>query len=304
MIELVCCQGWGKRLRDIMLLAVLLLLSALVHRASASVGLPFLRLSPGARGAALAEAVAALRDVEAAAANPAALQALNQRSIGLAHSFWIQGIHYDYLSLAINTGQSTWGLAAQVSQADGLERRTGPTGEPQGVFGVYDGALSLTWAHAWTARLRLGGSVKILRQVVATRTANGAGFDGGILYDLGDRFHLGLAVCHLGRMGALNRQAAHLPSTLRLGMAYTGWPRWLISGEAQRGRGRATTLHLGIERAVDQRLTVRGGYHYADTRGLTAGLGLAINNWTLDYAFLPIGSGLGEAHRFSVQLHR
>jgi len=281
-----------------------LLLLLLIGRVAADPGLPFLRLGAGARGAALAGAETALSSAEAAAVNPAGLQARRQRSIGLAHSAWIQDIRHDYLSLAFAAGETTWGLAAQLSQADDLERRVGPSAEPLGVFGVYAGALSLTWARPWGARLRAGASLKLIRQAIAAETASGAAVDLGILCDLSDHLRLGMALRDLGRLDDLDRSATDLPSALRLGMAYAGLSRFLFSAEAQRVRGGSTTLHLGTECAVDERLTLRAGYQNADARGLAAGLGLAIGDWNVDYAFVPFGSGLGEAHRLSVQLHR
>ena len=283
---------------------VSLLFLLLLGRATADPGLPFLRLGAGARGAALAEAETALPSAEAAAVNPAALRVRRQRSIGLAHSAWIQDIRHDYLSLAFAAEQATWGLAFQLSQAADLERRVGPSTEPLGVFGVYAGALSLTYARPWGTRLRAGASLKLIRQAIAAETASGAALDLGILCDLADHLRLGLALRDLGRLNDLDQSATDLPSALRLGLAYAGLSRLLFSAEVQRARGGSTTLHLGTECAVDERLTLRAGYQNADARGLAAGLGLAIGAWNVDYAFIPFGSGLGDAHRLSVQLHR
>ena len=290
-------------MRPAIRLACLLLL-LLTNRPTADPGLPFLRLGAGARGAALAEAETALPSAEAAAVNPAALQARRQRSISLAHSAWVQDIRHDYLSLAFASGPAVWGLAAQLSQADDLERRVGPSTEPLGVFGVYAGALSLTYARPWGTRLRAGASLKLIRQAIADQTASGAALDLGVLCNLATHLRLGLALRDLGRLNDLDRRSTDLPSALRLGLAYTGLSRLLFSVEAQSAQGTSTTLHLGTECAIDERLTLRAGYQNADARGLAAGLGLAVGDWNVDYAFVPFGSGLGDAHRLSVQLHR
>jgi hypothetical protein len=286
-------------------LSLLMLLLLPLHAAAETVGMPFLRLNAGARGAALAEAVTALPDAEAASANPAALRADGRRTFAFTHAAWIQSIRHDYLSALFAGERSTWAVTAQLSQADDLERRTGPTTDPLGHFGVYDGAVGLSYARAWTTRLRLGGTVRLIRQAIATRTATGAALDLGALRSLGDHLHLGLAVLrNLGGMSALGEEATSLPRSGRLGLSYTGFSHLLVSGEIQRAQGSATSLHLGAEWTATRRLTLRGGYQTTDSRHLSAGLGLKTDRWSVDYAFIPFDSGLGEAHRLSLQLHR
>ena len=284
--------------------AALFLSLWLAQMAAPSVGLPFLRLSSGPRGAALGEATTALLDVEATSANPAALQGHSAHSFAFTHGAWIQEISHDYFSLVFTGQQQTWGIAARFSQADQIERRSGPTAEPLGTFGVYDGALSLTYAHRWNRRLRVGASLKLIRQAIATQTATGAALDMGLLYAFGEHVHLGLALRDLGRMNDLAQTATKLPRGARLGVAYTGLSHLLVSLEAQQVRGGSTTLHLGGEWAVTDKLALRGGYQNAESRGLSLGAGLSAGRWSVEYAFIPFKSGLGEAHRLGVQLHR
>ena len=283
---------------------LLMLLLLPLHVAAETVGMPFLRLNAGARGAALAEAVTALPDAEAASANPAALRTDGRRTLAFTHVAWIQSIRHDYLSALFAGKRSTWAVTAQLSQADDLERRTGPTTDPLGSFGVYDGAVGLSYARVWTTYLRLGGSVRLIRQAIATRTATGAAFDLGALRSLGDYLHLGFAVRNLGGMSALGESATSLPRSGRLGLSYTRLPHLLVSGEIQRARGSSISLHLGAEWTATRRLTLRAGYQTTDSRHLSAGLGLKTERWSVDYAFVPFDSGLGEAHRLSLQLHR
>jgi len=248
--------------------------------------------------------MAAIVDPEAMAANPAALQARGRRSFNFTHSAWIQDITHDELSLVSTGVESTWGIAARIFQADGLERRTRPTAEPLGTFGVYEGTVGLAWARRLRPSLRVGGQLKLIRQAIATETASGAAVDLGLLYTFGQRLCLGLALRHLGRMDDLAQTSTRLPRAGRLGVAFTGLSRLLVSLETQRVRGGSTTLHLGSEYVVTDRLTVRGGYQNADSRHLSLGLGLRAGSWTVEYAFVPFESGLGEAHRLGVHLHR
>lgn len=273
-----------------------------VSLASAEVGFPFLVLGSGARGAALAEAMTALGDEEAASVNPAALRVRGRRTFALTHGAWVQDLSHDCLSLVFAGPESVWGIAAQIVQAEGIERRVGPTAEPLGTFGVYEGSIGVNYARPWHSRLWMGAGLKAIRQVVATQTASGAALDLGVMVALGDRLHLGAAVRNLGRMDELDREATPLPRMVRLGLVYRPLPSLLISWEAQQIRSRDATLHLGGEWRLADRLAVRGGYQTADGRGLSVGFGLTFRSWVVDYAFVPLRAGLGEGHRLGVQL--
>ena len=277
-----------------LLFAVLLALPVTLS----ATGLPSLRLSGGARAAALAEAVTALPDAQAL--NPAALQSRGQ-SAAFSHATWIQGTRQDYLHLAWARGQSVWGLSGQLWQTDDLERRTGPSTAPLGHFGVYEGAAGLSYARRMD-RLRVGLRLNVIRQSISTDNASGASADFGLIYAIDPRLHFGASLRNLGSMGKLNRQATDLPLEARLGAAYTGFTDLLITVEAQQARDGDLTFHLGGEYHAGERLRLRAGYQNAENRNLSAGLGLVTGRWIIDYAYVPFSSGLGDAHRITLLL--
>lgn len=266
-------------------------------------GLPFLRLSAGARLLAMGEAAAAVADAEAASANPAAL-ALSAPGIGLSHSQWIQGLQLERLNLVGRRGMATYGLGLSLAHVDGLERRTGPTAEPLGEFGVYDAAVSLTYARPWSPDLHLGVNIDLIRQSIYTHTASGLAVDLGAVYRAHPNLYLGLALGNLGRMGDLDRQATDLPLLARAGLAYSGLPRLHLAVDTQWVRDDGTDARFGAEYALRDGFYLRGGYQTAANRALSVGLGVGLGVWTLDYAFVPFSRGLGEAHRLSLYLRR
>ena len=277
-----------------LLLAALLAWPITSHAA----GLPSLRLSGGARAQALAEAATALPDAQAL--NPAALQT-HGKSAAFSHGAWIQDISQDYLHLTWTRGQGVWGLSGQLWQTDDLERRTGPSAEPLGRFGVYEGAAGLSYARTMD-RMRLGLRLKFIRQSISTQNASGGAADLGLVYDLNTHLRLGATLRNLGGMGQLDRRETDLPLEARLGAAYTGHKRLLIAFAAQQARGGDLTLHLGGEYRVGERLRLRAGYQSAENRNLSAGLGLVAGRWVVDYAYVPFSSGLGDAHRLTLLL--
>jgi hypothetical protein len=275
------------------------LLTALVGTlpASADPGFAILQLGVGARAAALGEATTALVDAQASASNPAAVG--GGRSAALSHTEWIGDVRHEH-------AVTTWGshdsdaFAADVllSHAGDLERRLGPTSQPLGEFGVYEWTAGASWSRPLSRRLRAGVSARYARQSIDTESASGAAVDLGLHYGTGP-WWLGVAARNLGRMSNLDREATDLPLQLRLGGAVVRGPL-LLSTDLHWTRDVTTSVHLGTEFRVRPRLVLRGGYQSGDGRDASLGLGVFTGDWRVDYAYLPFGDGLGQAHRVSL----
>ena len=206
-------------------MALLLVALLTLPTVLAAAGLPALRQGGGARAAALASAGTAL--FAAQALNPAARQSRG-RSVAFNHQASIQHIRQNHLHLTQARGRGTWGLAAQLWQADDLERRTGPSAEPLGHFGVYEGTVGLSYARQME-RTRLGLQLKFIRQSIFTQNASGLAADLGLMCNVSASLRLGATVRNLGRMNHLDQQETDLPLEARLGAAYVGaqtcsWP--------------------------------------------------------------------------------
>ena len=281
-------------------MALLLVALLTLPTALAAAGLPSLRQGGGAYAAALAGAGTAL--LNAQALNPAARQSRG-RNVAFNHQVSIQNIRQNHLHLTQARGRSTWGLSAQLLHTSGLERRTGPSAEPLGHFGVYEGAVGLSYARK-LERTRLGLQLKFIRQSIFTQNASGLAADFGLVFDIAARLRLGATVRNLGRMNRLDRRETDLPLEARFGVAFIGRADLLVAVEAQKARGDDLTLHLGGEYRAGEHLRLRAGYQSPENRSLAAGLGLVGKHWVIDYAYLPFGAGLGDAHWVSLQLER
>lgn len=248
----------------------------------------------------MGEAATALTGLDAMTYNPAALTA-GCRGASVGHSEWIQEIRHEYLALIAPRGPGTIALNGAFSQAEGLERRTGPSTLPLGDFGVYDSAVGVGYARDWRPDLRLGVGVKMVRQTIFAKSANGAAVDLGALYRINPALQIAAAARNLGAMGKLVSESTDLPVETRIGAAYRGPGQLLVVMDLQRVRDTGTSLHLGAEYVIQGRLDLRAGYQTADNRDLSMGLGITSGSWAFDYAFVPFASGLGDAHRVGVR---
>lgn len=285
------------------ILLALISLMVIASQAYAASGLPFLRLNSGARAAAMGAAAVALLDDEAITANPAILGLEQTTTLGVGHNAWIQDIRHDYLTLVLGLGQGTMALAVQLARADGLERRTGPSVQPLGEFGVYDAVVNVAYARSWGADIRLGTNVKIIRQTVFTHVANGAALDLGATYRLNSAWRLGVAARNLGAMTTLDQHASELPGVFSAGLTYGGLPALRLSAEIRHTNGFGPSWHMGGEYEWNKILFLRGGYQKGDTRSWSMGVGWQNARWSVDYAFVPFKEDLGEAHRLSLHIH-
>jgi hypothetical protein len=286
------------------LLVILIIfnLVGLLPAAGAS-GFSILRLTSGARTSGLADAGAALADGDAFSVNPAALLVEGGSSFGLTHSEWIEDIRHEYLTAVYRgRGGDVVGLQAQLFHAGGLERRVGPSAEPLGEFGVYEWSVGAAWSRPISARMRLGVGVKLLRQSIFTESASGAAADVGFLYDVSPGLAVGASARNLGGLNELGEESTDLPRQLRLGALARPRPGVMLLADGQWVKGADSSLHLGAEYAWRSNLHLRAGYQTADTRALSMGVGVGLGNWRVDYAVVPFGSGLGEAHRVTLYL--
>ena len=269
-------------------------------------GLPFLLLGSGARATALGEAAAALADIDAAAANPAAVSAARGR-LGVTHSSWIQDVRHEYATALQPLGAGILSAQLSLSRSAGLERRVGPSLEPLGEFGVYEWSLGMGYGRRSTANLQFGAAWKMIRQSIHTESAMGAALDFGFLYRMGDHLRVGGSVRNLGVMNPLAEDPTELPGQARLALACsclgkTFGPQAsrLALLEVQLARGYGSSFHGGAEWPLSASLVLRGGYQTGSRRSLSAGFGLQVRSWRIDYAFVPFASGLGQAHRLSL----
>ena len=268
--------------------------------AFAAAGFPFLRIGASARTAAMAEAATAVRGRDQLSSNPAAMDAGEGGGYALSHSEWIQDIGHEEISFLWPRHRGSVGLAAELFRADDLQRRVGPSREPLGEFGVYEWSFALGGSRALTASTYAGAALKLVRQSIYTESSVGGAADLGIIHVYSSRLSVGAVLRNVGGMTRLDRESTDLPRQLRLGTACQLVDDTLVTLDAQWTDGGGVTAHLGSEWRARQELALRGGFQTADTRSLSAGVGLQLGQWIIDYAFVPFRSDLGEAHLFTL----
>jgi hypothetical protein len=267
----------------------------------------FLDIGVGARALGMGGAYTALADdVNALYWNPAGLSKLEKREATASHAEMFESTRLDFLAYAHPTSQGTFAAGLTYLSQGKLDGRDG-LGRQTAGYDASDAAVSLGYARKLDVA-ELGATVKYLQSHIAGTQTQGLAADLGAKRAF-DRVSVGAALRNLGPGLKYQDQRNDLPLRLAVGAAYRFTGGHAAAAEAVSGpRGTGTDASFGGEfQAVKSvflragyttRTAITGGSGFDTARGLTLGLGLRDEKWSLDYAILPSGE-LGRSHRFS-----
>jgi hypothetical protein len=273
---------------------------------SVSSGVSFLKLGVGARSVAMGESFTAVSGDHASLYyNPASLQRSSRHELMLMHKSWIAGTSTEYLGATILGDRWNYGFSLHSTSVDDIEVRLIP-GESEGTFSARNIAVGGSIAYGLSDRLAVGVSGKFLYEKIFVDEASGYGFDLGVLYSYDDKISFGGSILNIGSMNELRNQSSPLPTTIRLGAAYTTALTDQFHGigsvDAVKTLDDAHThLHTGIEIAYDHFAFFRTGYMTGyEFRSFSTGIGILFASVKFDYAFVPFSGAFNSTHTFSL----
>jgi len=280
-----------------------------IHENAGTRAMTFLKIGVGAEAIAMGESqVAEADDLYASYWNPAGLTQLEGAQVALMHSEWFAGINHEFIGAALplrNIG--TFGASASFLAFGDLQGRD-RDGNATSIFRPYDLALIFSYARDFGTAVAIGANAKLLREKIADETGTGIAFDTGILYTFADiPLSLGVNAQHLGPRVKFIEEAFGLPVTFRGGAAYRPLQDTLVlTMDIIRPSDNDPTVAAGVSYSVVDMLQLRAGYKYqlggndlGAMSGITSGFGLTLQQFQIDYAFVPFGI-LGVTHRFSL----
>ena len=286
----------------------LLSLFALNIYAAGETGLATLKIGVGARSAALGEAfVAVADDATALFWNPAGTTRLSQRQAHLTHNKWLQGVNNNAASVIFPSSAGAFGVGVMLNSVDEIERRVIASEEPLGTFSAHDFSFILSYARRIKQKLSAGISAKYINEKIYIHSASGFALDVGGRYEITD-MGLVAAVClqNFGFTTKMNTENIQLPTTIRAGLAYRlpvtlNNSSWLVTADFVHILEDKSHINVGSEFFPLPSLTLRIGYQTGyEEKTISAGAGVKINRFSIDYAYVPFDRNLGNTQRFSV----
>lgn len=274
---------------------------------TASKAASFLEIDCGARGEALGGAFTAIADdASAVFYNPAGPGLVNRPEAMVSHSQWLEGLWNEQAALV-------YPLADKFTIFTGITALVAPpldkydeTGEMNGTFNAFDGALSVGAAGALGKSGFIGVSVKTIYSEADLHKAFAYAGDAGVIQNFGP-LRVGFAIQNVGTQMKLYKEKFDLPRITRGGAALKLLDKHWLSAEGITYNGEKTVWAGGLETefAVTPEYTgnLRFGYKQGRSKntgsGFSAGLGLKAGDISGDYAFSPFGD-LGATHRLTL----
>ena len=264
----------------------------------------FLARGAGARATGMGEAFTAVADDASAQIwNPGGLGQIGALAVLGQFDAAGLGTTISYLAVAVPVGSLVAGASLEtITYGDLTYRDT--TGAETGKAFLMDGAFTQSWAMknpSWLGGLGWTGvGIEVVQEAYADALL---GINLGSLVPLTPNFTAGWAWLHAGRL----TEESGLPETLRLGSAYSGARGRVAADLEYETVGGIMSASLGGELRLLPMLALRAGYKMhgqeqvsGGLRGVTAGLGLKLDRWSVDYAYQPFGD-LAVSHRIAVE---
>lgn len=292
----------------------------------------FMAIDVSARAQAMGGAFTALsNDVYATFYNPAGLAQLRSPQLGFTHTQqFLASVNYDYIGFSkpFSTNK-TLGISLIRLGIDNIkDTRAAAILDEQGIlrgidqsqidnFNSADYVVYFSLGQQITSNLLLGINTKLIRRDLADNSANGLGFDVGLLYNLNNRWKIsGVLRNATTTLIAWDTGEKELVSpTLRMGSSYL-LPIPVMNGylipnfdlvvqtenvvnltESAFGSGYISGA-FGGELVLSNRLFLRGGYD--ELQRVNFGVGISIPHINVDYSFTSYDQELGNAHRIGL----
>ena len=275
--------------------------------AAAGLSFPSIQDGAGARAIALGSTYVGIDEGSTALFwNPAGLGALADTEIAENHNSAILNSTQDIAVVALPLGGDN-GLGMSLNyENDGSFDGRDQNGNATGGYSANAYGGSLGWGAGVADGLYVGLDLKFEQENLAGTDLDSFAGDFGALWNCSPYLSLGAAYTNVGP----TVEGWHLDQGLNLGLSshfYTSdSSQWLAAVSGESLHDGESSVHFGLEDTLYTLLSLRAGYSYSDSNddtsnlmGWTFGIGLAIHQLSLDYAYVPL-SDLGSMQRVSL----
>ena len=277
-------------------------------------GAQFLRINIDPRAAGMGGAYTALAEgPEATHWNPAGLGPWNPRNepgwiFAAEHIERFEDVNFEHLALS-RTFADRWGVGLSVKLLRTQDTRRAAPGGVLGDFSNSDLAVGLSLGRT-IGDIDVGLTYRRIESRLADERASANAIDVGLKYHLGERWTLATTVRNFGDDLVFFQVGDPLPTEFRAGVSYQAAPRvgrnhplYTLSADFIQPRELDPRASIGGEIRPLDFLALRAGYLAnadAASQGVSAGIGVTVQNVSMDYAYEPFGD-LGEVHRLGLR---
>jgi len=279
-------------------------------------GFNFLRTPPGARPAAMAHAfVAFTGDVNSIYYNPGALAGMSGKYSAFGYANSLLDIQSGFASYLMPAFKGNFAFTVYYKDYGEL-LETNELGDELGSFSASSLVTAASYSQKYDARLWVGGTAKFVHSNIFSLTANAFAFDAGFYYDSvflgnlkigGGIFNVGQALTSFVDIKdklptrvevGVSKMLAHLPFTYSIALQkyFDDDFQFAAGGEFIVSEG--LFLRFGYNSLGKDQKTGASGESLA---GVSAGFGLNLKKYKIDYAISSLGIA-GTENRFSISM--
>lgn len=285
-------------------------------------GFQLLSIGPDATSLSLSESVTA-KPLSATSlfTNPALLAGLNQSSVSLSHTFWLENSGNTHAAVATKGRQRVFAFGVLTSAINNIEARQTP-GEPSGTFDVNYYAFAGGVAQKF-GNISIGVTAMYLYEQLYQLSASGYGFNAGVSTDfMNERIRLGAAVLNMGKMEILTESRTPLPTVAKAGI-WADIAQFTINGSNDIPillsvvsdvhvpvntddalENDAAWISTGFQVTFSNLIELRAAVRSGDTkRPFSTGMGIKLDNLAFNYAFVPFETGFGLTHSIGLRYY-
>ncbi len=299
--------------RSLLIFLILFFHSLLVRFSNAAVNdsagiiFPELTSGAGARSESMAGAFTAVADDASAVFwNPAGLSRINKIKVSVEFDKWFMDSYYENLMSAFPLGSGVLGLDVFYMNYGSFNRVNESGALTGGAVNPYNLSVLGGYGLSLGKELSLGVTAKFAMQSIDTYSYSGFGIDFAAMYKA-QQFSYGLTLQNIGSGGAYS-----MPMAVRAGAALqalsTREHKLTVAMDLDYIFKDAPYASLGAEYIFAKMFFLRAGYRLkfgenntGGLTGLSAGAGVGINDFTIDYAFVPFGD-LGVSNRVTLNM--
>ena len=292
----------------------------------------WLKIDSGVRGIGMGGSqVASGRGLSGAYYNPASIAFIEKSEVYYSKSNYLAGITHNTLGYGTKLTPTDY-FAIHLFYLDSGEMEVTTPPSPDGIeeyFNVMDLSLRLMYGKQLTDRLRIGASIKYIREEIYTTQMQ------SFVFDLGSNFNtgvlgikLGMSVSNFGpdvrfsgpgldvivpdttdisgRLAKITQKFS-VPLVFRVGVEKDllnedGDDHFIVTIDGINPIDYTVYGGVGFEYSWQNIAFIRGGTRlYHDTAGISLGGGLKWSMFAVDYAYVNYGI-LEETHQFGISL--
>ncbi len=281
----------------------------------------FLQLSWSARVAGMGSAfVGVADDAEGGLFNPAGSIILEKRHFTASHRFMTLDRRMNFVSFIRGINKDAGLGVSWINVGVGEIEQRNSNGELIGNIRDFENLIALTFAKRIGKEILMGVNIKYDQHTIANVSANGLGFDFGVMWGENKPYRVGAVVQNVGlnhrwstgdfwnkpENGILGGSTTkdEFPLIAKLGGSYRLYQnRVLVALDLEKTEQQSFLIHAGGEGWVNQYLALRAGFN-RDNFTLGAGIKYKWEKYaaTLNYAFLPGTSGLDPDNLISLSV--